>query len=174
MLYLLDASVLITANNSYYAIDQVPEYWDWLLHMAKNGKVKIPLEIFEEIKDGPKEADKDLLFAWIQNEENKKLLILDEDVDIQKVQTVVSQGYGADLTDDEVEHIGRDPFLVAYALNHQQRCVVTVEVSKPSKKRHLRHIPNVCNDLNVQCCDPFIFNKNLGFSTQWKKGIVAA
>ena len=30
MLYLLDANVLITANNLYYPIDSVPEYWEWL------------------------------------------------------------------------------------------------------------------------------------------------
>ena len=34
MLYLLDASVLITAYNSYYPIDRVPEYWEWLVHMG--------------------------------------------------------------------------------------------------------------------------------------------
>ncbi|MFD2274081.1 DUF4411 family protein [Undibacterium arcticum] len=40
MLYLLDASVLITANNSYYPVDQIPEYWEWLLHMGQSGRVK--------------------------------------------------------------------------------------------------------------------------------------
>jgi hypothetical protein len=29
MLYLLYANVLITASNSYYPIDQVPEFWAW-------------------------------------------------------------------------------------------------------------------------------------------------
>jgi len=52
VLYLLDASVLITASNSYYSIDRVPEFWDWLSHVGSQDKVKIPLEIFEEIKDG--------------------------------------------------------------------------------------------------------------------------
>ena len=53
MLYLLDASLLITANSSYYPVDSVPEYWDWLLHQASEGRVKVPREIFEEITDGP-------------------------------------------------------------------------------------------------------------------------
>lgn len=169
MLYLLDASVLITANNSYYPVDQIPEYWEWLLHMGQSGRIKIPLEIFEEIKDGPKDAGKDLLFSWIQQDESKKALILDEQVDIANVQTVVITGYGADLTDDEVEQIGRDPFLVAYAMTHKEdRCVVTVEVSKPSKKRHNRHLPDVCKDVGVRWCDPFVLNRDLGFRTNWK------
>ena len=68
MLYLLDASVLITANNSYYPVDRVPEYWDWLRHIAEQGQVKIPIENFEEIKDGPDDEEKDLLFAWMQQD----------------------------------------------------------------------------------------------------------
>ncbi len=34
MLYLFDANVLITASNTYYPIDQVPEYWAWLITRA--------------------------------------------------------------------------------------------------------------------------------------------
>lgn len=170
MLYLLDASVLITANNSYYPVDRVPEYWDWLRHMGQNGHVKIPIEIFEEIKEGPKDLEKDLLFAWFQEDANKKALVLEEEVDLVSVQTVVSKGYAPDLSDDEVEYIGRDPFLVAYALAHpKNRYVVTVEVSKPSKKRQKRQLPDVCKDLGVLSCDPFAFAKNLGFSTKWNK-----
>ena len=57
MLYLLDASVLITANAQYYPVDRIPEYWEWLQHMGEEGYVKLPIEIFKEIKDGPKEKD---------------------------------------------------------------------------------------------------------------------
>ena len=42
---------------------------------------------------------------------------------------VVSAGYAPDLTDDEVEKIGRDPFLIAYALaDPPERCVVTGKI----------------------------------------------
>ena len=30
MQYLLDANVLITANSSYYEIDRIPHFWDWI------------------------------------------------------------------------------------------------------------------------------------------------
>jgi hypothetical protein len=52
MLYLLDANVLITASNSYYPIDQVPEFWSWLRHQAASGNVKVPLEVMEEVRVG--------------------------------------------------------------------------------------------------------------------------
>ena len=43
MLYLLDANVPITANNTYYPIEQVPEFWGWLQHQGQQGNIKIPL-----------------------------------------------------------------------------------------------------------------------------------
>ena len=78
MLYLLDASVLITANAQYYPVDRIPEYWEWLMHVASEGFVKIPIEIFEEIKDGPKE--KDLLFDWIKEDACKAAILLPDEI----------------------------------------------------------------------------------------------
>lgn len=171
MLYLADANVLITANNSYYPIDRVPEYWEWLVYMGTQGRVKMPFEIFEEVKDGPDDVEKDLLFAWLHDEANKRALVLDEKVDPDLVQRVIAEGYASDLADDEVEQIGRDPFLIAYGLAAEGRCVVTVETSAPKKERQNRKVPDVCKGLGVNCCNPFEFNRALGFRTQWKLDI---
>jgi hypothetical protein len=168
MLYLLDANVLITANNFYYPIDRVPEYWEWLAHMGTLGYVKMPFEIFEEVKEGPDDSEKDLLFAWLREDANKKALLLQERVRPALVQKVLAEGYAADLTDDEIEQVGRDPFLVAYGLAAQDRFVVTVETSAPKKQRQNRKVPDVCRSMNVDCCNPFEFNRALGFRTQWK------
>jgi Domain of unknown function (DUF4411) len=171
MLYLLDANVLITANNLYYAVDGVPEFWEWLSYMGGQGHVKMPFEIFEEVKDGPKDGEKDLLFAWLQEDSNKKALLLDENVDPNLVQKVIAEGYAPDLTDDEIEQIGRDPFLVAYSLAAKERCVVTVETAAPSKQRQNRKVPDVCKTMGVKSCNPFEFYRSLGFRTQWKMDI---
>jgi len=45
MIYLLDANVLITASNSYYPIDRVREFWDWLLYQANSNRVKMTINI---------------------------------------------------------------------------------------------------------------------------------
>jgi hypothetical protein len=166
MLYLLDANVLITAKDAYYPLDRVPQFWEWLEHMGRTGHVKIPLEIFEEIKEGPKE--KDLLYEWIQKSNVRQALVLDEDVNGSLVTKVIDEGYASDLKDDEVTGMGRDPFLIAYALvAPAQRCVVTAEVSKPSLKRQKRKVPDVCKTLNVKWCGPFEFNRALDFRTDW-------
>lgn len=163
MLYLLDTNVLIDANRDYYSIDRVPEFWEWLIDVGSSGHVKIPLEVYEEIKEG-----KDDLAKWIKESQASEVLLLLEEVDVSLVSRVTDEGYAPDLTDDEVEKIGCDPFLIAYALaNQMERCVVTTEVSKPKKQRANRHLPDVCNSLNVSWCNTFEFIRALNFSTNW-------
>ena len=168
MLYLLDANVLITANSLYYPIDQVPEFWSWLQHQATSGHVKIPIEILEEVLAGRPDEP---LIDWLSVDENRIALELDEAADTNLVQRVVTLGYANDLTDDEIQELGRDPFLIAYALSDSaDRCVVTTEVSKPSRRRQNRKIPDVCDSLGVRCRGPFDLNRELGFHTGWRRG----
>jgi hypothetical protein len=169
MLYLLDANVVITAHNSYYPIDGVPEFWTWLVHKGNAGDLKMPRENYEEIKDGSKDGEKDLLFSWITADDVKVALLFDEDVDPNLVAQVINDGYAPDLTDDEVLQLGRDPFLIAYALESPaDRCVVTTEVSSPRKQRQNRRIPDVCATMGIICCHTFNMTKTLGFKTGWK------
>ncbi|MFZ3328248.1 MAG: DUF4411 family protein [Methylocella sp.] len=163
MLHLLDANVLITANNSYYALDRVPEFWEWLADVGGRGNAKLPVEIYEEIKDG-----NDALAVWVRDPVNRNALLLDEEADPQIVARVIEHGYAVDLSDVEVEKIGRDPFLIAYALADKDRCVVTTEVSKPTAIRANRRIPDVCMGLGVKCKDTFTFLKALNFTTSWR------
>lgn len=162
-MHLLDAGVLITAHNTYYPIDRVPEFWNWLVYQGTRDAIKLPREIIEEVLAGEREDD--LLLQWLKD--HKTILTLDANADAGIVQYVVSRGYADDLTDHEIEQVGRDPFLIAYAVEHGH-CVVTTEVSKPSKQRQNRHVPDVCKDLNVECCGPFALNKKLNFHTGWK------
>lgn len=148
MLYLLDANILITAHNTYYPMDRVPQFWEWILEQAHADKIKIPVEIYEEIIEGT-----DVVAKWVK--EHKKVICLVEDVDQHILQDVVTNGYAPDLDDTEYEQIKKDPFLVAYACMKPDRCVVTLEVSKPGKKRANRKVPDVCDTFKVKCCDTF-------------------
>lgn len=166
MIYLLDANILITAANTYYGISRVPEFWSWLQHQGTSGRVKIPVEMYEEVLEGRKEDDE--LLDWVKNDTNREALVFDEASKPDLVQRVVKEGYANDLTDDEVEKLGRDPFLISYGLVESNRCIATTEVSKPTKTRHNRHIPDVCATLKLSCCGPWDLNKRLGFKTGWK------
>jgi hypothetical protein len=164
MLYLLDANVLINANRDYYSIDRVPEYWDWLIFNGENKKIKIPLEIYEEITQG-----NDALSEWAKTPQTKTALLFQEEVDQGAVQWITYQGYGSDLDDVDIEKIGRDPFLISYARQEiSSRCIVTTEVSKPNKNGSNRHIPDVCDQLQILWCDPFEMYRRLDFRTNWR------
>ena len=164
MLYLLDANILITAANTYYGVSRVPEFWSWLHYEGTTGHLKIPIEMYEEILEG----HDDELLDWAKNDLNRAALILEEASNPDLVRRVVKDGYADDLTDDEVEKIGRDPFLIAYGMTEPERCIVTTEVSKPKKVRHNRQVPDVCQTLNVSWCGPWELNQRLSFKTGWK------
>ncbi len=172
MLYLFDANVFITLNNTYYAIDQVPEYWDWIQDQAEKGNVKIPNEIMNEILAG-KESSKakdDRLLKWITQSHIQNALLLDEKINGDLVSQVLEEGYGPKVTDTELEVIGRDPFLVAYGMaDAGNRCIVTTEVSAPKKERQNRKLPNVSHQFGIPWLPPHVANRNLGFTTGWKK-----
>lgn len=170
MVYLIDANVLITAHNLYYPVNGVPEFWEWLAFRAAAGDIKMPLEIFEEVKDGGNDEERDLLFGWVSEEDNRAVLVLNEEVDPGLVARVVDQGYAPDLNDQEIEQIGRDPFLIAYAMAAPaERWVVTTEVSSGRKQRQNRKIPDVCETMGVSCCDTFTMLRALGFTTGWRR-----
>lgn len=167
MLYLLDANVLIDANRDYYPMDRVPEFWGWLQHQGSLGNVKIPVEVWEEIKEGT-----DALAAWIKKDEVRADLLLDEEADVTLVARAVEEGYADDLTDDEVLKVGRDPFLIAYALvDPASRSIVTTEVPKPGKTRANRKLPDVCRSFGISSCKTFDLTRRLDFSTDWESRV---
>lgn len=164
MLYLLDANVLIDANRDYYPMSRVPEFWAWLEYQAGQQAIAVVPEIYDELTVGD-----DDLTAWASKDEVRQALMLDEDPDYDLVSRVMDEGYANDLTDDEVDRLGRDPFLVAHALIEiNQRVVVTTEVSKPSKKRANRHVPDVCSSFDVRWINTFQLIQELDFHTAWK------
>lgn len=152
--YLLDANVLITAQRDYYPIDRVPQFWDWIAHHAKGGKIKIPRLIWSEIT--PHDSD---LETWMKA--HKEILILDPDNSDSLVSNTLN-AYAPDLTEEEIEKIGQDPFLIA-AAEYYDATVVSKEGSKPSAQRANRKIPDICTDLGVKCITDYQLIRELDF-----------
>jgi hypothetical protein len=164
VLHILDANVLIDANRDYYPIDRVPEFWDWLLYQGTSAQIKVPVEIWEEVAGG-----NDDLAHFMRQSDTKEALLLNEDVSVEIVSRVVSEGYASDLTDEEIARIGRDPFLVAYGLvDTTHRCVVTTESSRPARQRANRHLPDVCRQFGLASYNTFELTRRLDFRTQRK------
>ena len=160
MPYLLDANILIDANMYYYPLGRVPQFWDWLVTLGQRGLVKIPREIYDEVTAGSDEASQ-----WLKK--NTAVMLLNEDVSQPTLAQVISRGYAPGLPDDEIEKIGKDPFLIAYALaDPADRIVVSNETSAPRKTGSNRKIPDVCQDFNVRHINIFALIQALDFHTR--------
>ena len=158
-LYLLDANVLIRAHEDYYPVDRIQPFWIWLLEMAEANVIKTPRVIFDEVTPPPGPfAD------WVARRDVRDRLVLAETIPISRVRHVLEHGYAPDLSDVEIDEIGKDPFLVAAAMVAPDRVVVTVEVSAPKKQRQNRKLPDVCNTFEVPTMNPFELYRRLNFS----------
>ncbi len=150
---------MIRAHEDYYPIDRIPQFWKWLLSLGDSGAVKVPYEIYGEIavSTGP-------LHDWLTDDAVSKSTLLDRKIDPVNLNTVLTQGYAHDLNDSEIEEIGRDPFLIGYALSDPPgTTVVTKEVSAPSKQRANRRVPDVCKTFGIRCINDFEFYRELNF-----------
>jgi hypothetical protein len=58
-----------------------------------------------------------------------------EEADPRFVATVTGEGHATDLDEAEMAAVGLDPFLIAYGMAADTRCVVSFEISAPSKRR---------------------------------------
>ncbi|HWX84999.1 MAG TPA: DUF4411 family protein [Xanthobacteraceae bacterium] len=163
MIYLLDADTLIRADTTFYPLRRFPVFWQWLRFNGSAGAIKIPFEQYEEVTAG-----KGQLVEWLKDEENREALLFTEEVDPNLVAKVTVEGYAPDLDEAEQETVGRDPFLIAYAVvAAAERCVVSFEVSAPSKKRANRKVPDICADFGVKCITLFDLINLLDFTTDW-------
>jgi len=164
VIYLLDADTLIRADSTYYPLKRFPVFWRWLCHNGNEGHIKIPREQYEEVTVGKGE-----LVDWLKEDENKAALLFTEEVDPTLVAKVISEGYAPDLDEAELEIVGRDPFLISHGLVAPgTRCVVSFEVSAPSKKRANRKVPDVCANFGTMCVTLFDLIEALDFTTDWE------
>ena len=166
MLYLLDANILIDANQYYYPIERIPEFWEWLVDKGTTGVLKVPQEIYDEILY-PSQSNQDPVIVWLRT--HRPELLLNETVLTNLVARVVDEGYANDLTDEEVDKIGNDPFLIAYGLvDTTTRCVVSNERSRPTRTRANRHVPDVCDQFDLPCINIFKLIRDMDFRTDWR------
>jgi hypothetical protein len=140
-----------------------PVFWEWLLHNGNIGNVKVPQEQYEEVVVGNGD-----IVDWLKDEDVKSAMLLSEEAEPSIVANVIDIGYAPNLNESELLIVGRDPFLIAYGVaDASNRCVVSFEVSAPSKQRANRKVPDVCAQFGVQCRTLFDVIDALDFSTDW-------
>lgn len=165
-LYLLDSSVLITANASYYEYGRIPHFWEWISRRARAGRIKIPVPVLNELTPSRKDPN---FLAWLNA--NISDLSFTEPHFHSSLMHVLRRGYGfspSAIAAGDAAQTENDALLVAMALaGGNSRCVVTLErpqdptatLPKPGNRR----IPLVCGLLGVRCVDTFGLIRELDF-----------
>lgn len=163
MIYLLDASALITGERDAYRLHRFRVFWEWLEHKGIEGIVKIPPEQYGEIIAG-----RGSLVDWLKDPLRRDALLLNETAEVENVRRVVYEGYAPDLNADELSQVDGDAFLISHALTAPaDRTIVTFEVSGPRKTRANKKVPDVCATFGIASCTLYRMVDILDFTTDW-------
>lgn len=171
--FLLDANLLIEADNDYYPFEAIPHYWNELRNWAIQGRVKMPSQVFREVRA---DRNRQQTFGkWLKSKDILRHLVLHHKIRSGTLHRVYREGYlqkesGASALDaTEIRKVQADAYLVAAAIElaspSRQVTVVTREVPAPSKKRANRRIPDICESLQVRWIDDPTFRfEKMAFS----------
>jgi ribosomal protein L18E len=157
--YCLDSNIYINAWNNHYAYDFCPQYWDTLKSLIENKVILLPKVIYKELLNKD-----DNLKKWIKQfdkiavKENAKIIKCFNDL-MQKDEM------HKHLVDIKREKSEADPWLIAHALAIQG-VVVSNEAPVAGKSQKKVKIPDVCNNMGIECINEFelVRRLNIHFS----------
>jgi len=167
--YILDADVLITAKNQYYAFDICPGFWDSLVHFHEKGYINSIDRVKNELLAGAKTEN---LVQWVKKEVPSEFFLDADSSDVTEAYTNImlwaqrSTRY-FDFAKAKFA-TGADAWLVAFAMVHDV-VVVTNEQPRPEAKREIK-LPDVCNQFGVDYKDIFFVLRSLKISYKWTEG----
>lgn len=148
-MHLVDANILIDAENRYHAFDIAPGFWAWLEQAHRSGVLISIDAVRDEILAG-----EDELAEWTRDHRDFFL-----PVDQRTVRNIAPlsawaarQGYKSaalrEFTSDQADFL-----LIAHAAGHGD-IVVTNEQPRPDSRKKVK-IPDACKALDVEYVDIF-------------------
>ncbi len=163
MRYCLDTNVFVQAHRTYYAMEIVPGFWDFLKREALNKNICIPKMVFEEIKEG------DNLAKWLRGMAQIDGFIEEPDENVYnsfgQIANFVVKNY-------EKQHVNTflscaDPWVIAHAKAHGY-ILVTMEMPKIEERNRRTNliqgpikIPNICRHFGVSYQNTYQLLRNL-------------
>lgn len=141
MTYFLDSNFLIDAKNLHFPIDGKPEFWNWLIHLGKNGILRIPETVHAEVTRG-----NDDLVEWVNT--HQKIFFCNTLECMCSLPSAL-EGYGRP-SETELDFLNADSYVIAHAMA-SGGTVVTGEKPKHTAIIKNKKIPTVCDTLRVPC-----------------------
>lgn len=157
--YWLDSNVFIEAKNHAYAFDLVPGFWLFIEEKGKEGIICASSMVYDELVSDTR----DELAAWAKARRNVGLFA-DPDQPVQEAVRIIGDFVINNYNQREADKFLRkaDPFVIAHALIGGG-AVVTHE-SKVDQNSTKVKIPNICEQFNVECIDPYTMLRALNAS----------
>lgn len=149
MTYCLDTNTLIDAGHLWYTPRTHPTLWDAIVALAATGKVKVPLQVYEELGQ-----QKDELFDWCKAHQDTLIF---EPTEKSETQYKLLANKYPELTGSlGLRQNYADLYVVAVAMVTRGTVVTTEDVgfkserSRQTRARKNYKITNVCFDEGVE------------------------
>lgn len=159
--YLLDTSVLIEANKTYYAFDLVPTFWKHLLVQSRAGTVSSIDKVKAEVSLRNKE-----LTYWANNsfEQWESTTVESTTNKYQQIMewAAAQKQYTQSAKDEFAEAKRADAWIIAHAFANKYAIVTEEKFNGDIKKRI--PIPNVCKVFDIKYVDTFQMLRDLGIN----------
>lgn len=141
--YLIDTSVFLQAQKTYYSFEFCPGFWDWIQEMHLAGLMHSIQEVKDEL-----DRKQDHVQEWSEQIDKSFFLPNDEEINNVKEQLqdiLLKSGYQPSAI--KIFSRGADAALIAYGKKHYYT-VVTQEKTTQIKKLK---IPIACAKFGVKC-----------------------
>ncbi|MGA2298963.1 MAG: DUF4411 family protein [FCB group bacterium] len=146
-IFCFDTSVFISLNRIHNIIP-IPDFWDMLDDLFKNGKIISHEYVFDEIKPG------DFIGKWIQDKHQYFIGLSDKQ--FQNVEKILKMF--PDFIDTEKEKNQADPWIIALAMEKSEEDNLfghnsLIYVVSQEKISSTKKIPAVCRAFNIEHFD---------------------
>lgn len=160
-MFLLDANVFITPSRTYYGVDLVPSYWEWL----EDGFSKADIASIESVKDELLQGN-DWLANWVNEPKISAAWLAPGKDAADYVEQLMEwamdehSGFSSSAIDEFAD--SADLMLIAQAAEGDHT-IVTFEESNPRSRRRIL-IPDAAKVIGVACVKPWEMERTLGMS----------
>ncbi|HEY0166305.1 MAG TPA: DUF4411 family protein [Jatrophihabitans sp.] len=159
-MHLFDANTFMEAQRTYYPIDLMPGFWEWLKEAHGNGDLASVKAVYDEILGGKKE---DELVKWAKSMP-PSFWLPDTAESLASVRQI-----GEWATDParpyndaaKAEFMDSADLRLIARAHVLKATVVSRETSAPDAKKRIK-IPDVCAAFGVSCSQPFPVYRLLG------------
>ena len=147
--YLIDTNIFIESAYRFYAFDICPGFWDFLSKCSQADSIKSISKVYDEItSNNPNLQDfKERLksggfFLSIESINLESYAIISQTLKTMQYEKIAIDNFSS----------GADYFLVALAYQ-ESYTIVTHEAKKGNNAKNIIKIPNVCEQLGIDCID---------------------